>query len=183
VAEEGKKKSKFVKNLKYYVLALVVMLFLIKLNKTVFFIFLFSIAAYILKYIRGMFGLKVVVLDTLHFSAIMLAKFIGIKEAIIFVAINTLAIDFVTFIASDGTFANFFFYSVSTAAAVAIFGNAPMILYGSIAALMYSVLYFIYRTVIIQNPPFDVISKCITSFIFTFLYISFLGPLFALIMA
>ena len=181
--KRDEKRKALIKKLRNILIVLVFLIALIKFRKALFFIVIFTIVAYIGKYIRGMFGLKMVVLDPLHFSAIMMAKFIGIKEAIIFVAINTLIIDFITFIASDGTFANFFFYAGSSALAVMIFGNTNMLIYGSIAALIYSVSYFLYRTLVIPNPPFEVISKCITSFIFTFLYLSFIGPLLAIFMS
>jgi len=129
-----------------------------------------------------MFGLKLIVLDTLHFSAIMTAKYLGIKEAILLVAINTLIIDFLTFIATDGTFANFFIYSFTSVFAVSVFGNLNVMIFGSVAALMYSFLYFFYRQLVPSQAPFEVITKCITSFIFTFLYCSFFGPILGILM-
>lgn len=176
------KKKESLNKIRNIVIAIIVVLVLIKISKAAFFITVFTILAYIGKYIRGVFGLKMVVLDPLHFSTIMIAKNIGVKEAIIFVAINTLIIDFLTFIASDGTFANFFFYAGSSIFAVIIFGNTSPVVFGSIAAIIYSISYFLYRTLVIPNPPYEVITKCITSFIFTFLYLSFFGPLVMLLM-
>jgi hypothetical protein len=176
------KENKLFKNIRNYVGIVVVLLVLMKFSKALFFISIFTIVAYQLKMIRGKFGLKMVVLDTLHFSAIAMAKYIGIKEAILFVFINTIIIDFLTFIASDGTFVNFFLYSASTAIAVFLFGNTPMLFYGCLAAIMYSIPYYIYRTFVVPNAPVEVVSKCITSILFTFLYITFFGPLMKILM-
>lgn len=175
-----KKKIKKIRNL---VIFLIFLLIVIKLNKTVFFFTIFSVIAYIGKYIRGMFGLKMVVFDPLHFFTIMIARFIGIKEAILYVAVNTLIIDFLTFIASDGTFANFFFYSGTSVLSVMLFGNLNIVIYVGFAGIMYSILYFLYRTLVVPNAPFEVISKCITSLLFSVLYASFLGPLLAILMS
>ena len=177
-----KKRDKYTKKIRNIVITLIAVLIMLKINKTIFFLVVFSVLAYFLKFVRGKFGLKPVILDTLHFSTIMIAKYIGIPQAILFVAFNTIIIDFLTFLASDGTFANFFFYCISSILGVVIFGNASPVVFGSVAALIYSILYFLYRTVVIPNPPFEVISKCITSFIFTFLYLSFFGPLIKLLM-
>jgi len=177
-----KKKKNNLTMIRNIILGLIAVLVMLKISKALFFFVVFSILAYILKMIRGKMGLKPVVLDTLHFSTIMIAKYIGIPQAILFVAVNTIILDFITFLASDGTFANFFFYTISSIIAVVVFGNASPLVFGSIAALLYSIAYFLYRTVVIPNPPFQVISKCITSFIFTFLYISFFGPLIKLLM-
>jgi hypothetical protein len=177
------KKNLLLNKLKIYVPAAIVVLILLKINKALFFISIFTFLAYQLKMIRGRFGLKIVVLDTLHFSALMIGAFIGLKEAVFFVMINTLVIDFITFIASDGTFVNFFLYSASTVLAILIFGKTNMLFFGSVAALMYSVTYYAYRTFVVPNAPLEVISKCITSFIFTFLYITFFGPIMKILMS
>ncbi len=180
--QKTKKKNNLTYILKKFGIPLILILVLIKINKTFFFLALFSILTYIGKYIRGMFGLKLVVLDPLHFCTIMVAKHIGLKEAIILVAINTLIVDFATSIASDGTFANFFLYSGSAVLSVFLFGNLNPVVFSSIAGILYSIGYYIYRTLVPTQPSFEVVSKCITSFIFTFLYSSFFGPIFGIIM-
>ncbi len=182
IRKTKKKKNPEIKLIRNSIIAIIAILLLIKISKTIFFIVVFSILAYVLKLVRGKFGLKPVVLDTLHFSTIMISKYIGIPQAVLFVAINTIVIDFLTFIASDGTFANFFFYVFSSIFGVLVFDNTSSVVFGSVAALIYSILYFLYRTFVIPNPPFQVISKCTTSFIFTFLYLSFFGPLVKLLM-
>ncbi|MEM2131204.1 MAG: hypothetical protein QXR96_01645 [Candidatus Woesearchaeota archaeon] len=168
--------------IKKYIPYLFLLFVFLRISKTIFFISIFTFIAYQLKLFRGRYGLKMVVLDTLHFSAVVIAAYIGLKEAIIFVLINTIIIDFLTFIASDGTFANFFFYSISTVIGVFLFGKTNIVLAGTIAAIIYAVLYYIYRTYIVPNPFFDVISKCITSIIFTFLYTVFFAPLLKIFM-
>lgn len=183
MTEKPKKKFDLVKSSKIYVPLIILILILLKINKTLFYISFFTFLAYQLKMIRGRFGLKIVVLDTLHFSAVMIGRFIGIKEAVIFILINTIIVDFVTFLASDGTFANFFFYSGSTIIAVFLFGKSNIILCSAVAGLLYSGAYYFYRTFVVANAPLDVISKCITSFLFTVLYTSFFGPLMTLIMS
>ncbi len=182
IEQKPKKKNKAAEFLKKWGLPILGILLLIKINKTYFFLILFSILTYIGKYIRGMFGLKLVVLDPLHFCAIMVAKHIGLKEAIILVAINTIIVDFATQIASDGTFANFFLFGGSAIFSVAILGSTNVVLYSCFAALLYSIGYYIYRAFVPTQPSFEVVSKCITSFVFTFLYSSFFGPLFGLLM-
>jgi hypothetical protein len=175
-------KDAVIKKIKVYVPIIIVVLLLMKFSKAWFFIVIFSILAYQLKMIRGKFGLKLVVLDTLHFTAIMLAKYVGYKEAVLFVLFNTVIVDMVTFLASDGTFANFFLYSISTVVSVFFFGN-NLLLCSVVAALMYSLGYYGYRVIVPSQAPFEVISKCITSLLFTFLYASFFGPLLGLIMS
>lgn len=174
--------DKVVSNARKYGIYLVIILLLIKLNKPVFFIVLFTILAFIGKQIRGQFGLKMVVLDPLIFCAVLLAKFIGFKEAILYIAINTLIVDFITNIASIGTFLNFTLYTLSVSGAVFIFGSLSMGIYGNIASLAYSILYYFFRRYVLPDDPVAVTAKSITSFIFTFLYISFFGPLFSIIM-
>jgi hypothetical protein len=180
--KEQKKKLNLTK-LRNYAVVIVILLVIIKLNKTLFFMIVFSVLAYLGKQIRGMFGLKLVVLDPLHFSAIMMAKYIGLKEAIILVAINTLIVDMLTAIASDGTFANFFLFSGSAVLSVLLLGGTNVVIYSSVAALMYAVGYYFYRVLVPSQAPFEVVSKCITSFVFTFLYASFFGPLLGLLMS
>ncbi|MEM3374550.1 MAG: hypothetical protein QXE31_05000 [Candidatus Woesearchaeota archaeon] len=179
---KDKKNINFFDKLKKFIIPVIVILVLIKLNKTLFFIVFFTLLAFAGKFIRGQFGLKMIVLDPLLFCAIMLAKFIGLKEAIFYVLLNTVIVDFITNLASVGTFLNFFLYTLS-AISVAFFGNFDMMIYGNIGSLIYSVLYYFFRTFVLPDEPFSVIMKSITSFVFTFLYLSFIGPLFALIMA
>ena len=181
--KEQKNKKSILAKIRNIVIVLALMLLLIKLNKNLFFMVVFSLLAYAGKQIRNMFGLKLVVLDPLHFSAIMMAKYIGFKEAIILVAINTLIVDLVTSLASDGTFANFFLFSASAVVSVMLLGNTNVVLYCTAAALMYSVGYYYYRVLVPSQAPFEVVSKCITSFVFTFLYSSFFGPLLGLLMS
>lgn len=180
---DKEKQKKTISKIRNIGIVLVLMLFVIKLNKSLFFLVVFSILTYLGKYIRGMFGLKLVVLDPLLFAAIMMAKHIGYKEAIILVAINTLIVDFATSIASDGTFANFFLFSAGAVISVMLFGGMNVVVYASIGGLIYAAGYFIYRTLVPTQPKFEVISKCFTSFLFTFLYASFFGPLLGLIMS
>ncbi|MEM4397966.1 MAG: hypothetical protein QW757_05080 [Candidatus Woesearchaeota archaeon] len=176
------KKKTLIKNIKKFIIPVIAVIFLIRLNKSLFFIILFTVFAFIGKHIRGQFGLKMIVLDPLLFCAILLAKFIGLKEAIFYALLNTVIIDFITNLASIGTFLNFFLYSLSTLSVV-FFGNLDMLIYGNIGSLIYSVSYAFFRTTVLPDEPFSVMMKSITSFIFTFLYLSFLGPLFSILMA
>jgi len=182
------RKRELKRNIQKIIVILVITLILMKISKKFFFIALFTVFAYIGKEIRGRSGLKMIVLDPLLFCAILVAKFFGIKDVIIFVAINTLIIDFLTFIGSPGTFLNFFLFWISPVVAVVLFGNYSMLFYGTFAGILYAVLYFIFRTSFflpgnpLADDPFQVISKSITSVIFTFLYITFFGPLFSLLM-
>ncbi|MFH2020753.1 MAG: hypothetical protein ABIJ34_05025 [archaeon] len=184
VAQEETKKKRFdLKKIRNLLIGLVVLLAIIKINKTVFFILVFSVLTYLGKQIRGMFGLKMVVLDPLHFSAIMMVRYIGVKEAIILVAFNTLIVDFATAIATDGTFANFFLFSSSAIISVTLLGGAAPVVFCTFAGLLYSIGYFMYRSVVRTQSQFEVVSKVTTSFIFTFLYGSFIGPLLGLLMS
>jgi hypothetical protein len=180
--EQKKKSNPIIDILKKWGFLIVIILVLIKINKTLFFLIIFSVLTYLGKYIRGMFGLKLVVLDPLHFCTIMTANYLGIKEAIILVAINTIIVDFATQIASDGTFANFFLFSSSAVASVFLLGNMNAVVYCSFAGLLYAVGYYIYRTIVPTQASYEVISKCVTSFMFTFLYSSFFGPLMKILM-
>lgn len=182
--EDNKNYINYIDKYKKYIFILIAGLILIKLNKTLFFLSLFTILAFIGKFIRGQFGLKMVVLDPLIFCAILLGKFIGLKEAIVYIALNTIIVDFITNIASIGTFLNFFLYTVSTLISIIFFGATNnMLIYGNIGSLLYSILYYFFRTLVLPDDPIAVISKSITSFVFTFLYLSFLGPLFAILMS
>ncbi len=177
-----KKRNPNIKLIRNIVLVLIAVLVMLKINKTLFFMVIFSVLAYLGKYIRGMFGLKLIVLDPLHFSAIMMANYIGIKEAVFFVALNTLIVDFATSIASDGTFANFFLYSGSAIISVILLGGTSPVIFCTAASAIYAIGYFIYRTFVPTQPHFEIISKCITNVIFTFLYSSFFGRLVQLLM-
>ena len=176
-------KTELISKLRKYGIFLIIILAMIKVNKPLFFIVLFSIFAFIGKQIRGQFGLKMVVLDPLIFCAVLLARFIGLKEAIIFIAFNTLIVDFITNIASIGTFLNFTLYSISVSTGVLVFGALDMAIYGNFASILYSILYYFFRRYVLPDDPIAVTSKSITSFIFTFLYITFFGPLFKLLMS
>lgn len=184
--EKDKKKTKkeiIIGTIKKILIGLAITLILIKVNKTLFFVALFSAFAFAGKQIRGQFGLKLIVLDPLLFCAIMLAQFISIKSAVFYIALNTLIVDFVTGIASEGTFANFFLYSGSVAFGVFVFGGLDnMMIYGNIASLCYSLTYLFFRTSIIPKSPVETIPKIVTSFMFTFLYMTFFGPLFKILM-
>ena len=177
-----KKKEDYVKRIRNIVLILIAVLVMLKINKTIFFIVVFSVLAYLGKQIRGMFGLKLIVLDPLHFSAIMMAHYIGIKEAVFFVALNTLIVDFATQIASEGTFANFFLYSGTAAISVILLSGTNPVIFCTAASLMYATGYYFFRILVPTQPQYEIISKCITNVLFTFLYSSFFGPLIKLLM-
>ncbi len=177
------KKQKLTDTIKKVLIGLVLTLIMIKVNKAIFFVALFSVFAYIGKQIRGQFGLKLIVLDPLLFCGIMLAQFIDIKSAVLFIAINTLIVDFLTGIASEGTFVNFFLYSGSISFGVLVFGGLNnMMIYGNVASLCYSVSYLLFRLYIIPKAPIESLAKVTTSFMFTFLYMTFFGPLFKILM-
>jgi len=177
------KNKKLLNNIKKILVVLIVVLVMIKLNKAIFFVGLFSIFAFLGKQIRGMYGLKLVVLDPLLFCAIMIGQFLGLKWVVIYIGLNTLIVDFVTNIASEGTFANFFLYSGSVALGVGLLGSLNnMMIYGNIASLSYSLTYYLFRTYVIPKSPMETIPKIVTSFVFTFLYMTFFGPLFKLLM-
>ncbi|NTV22827.1 MAG: hypothetical protein HGA85_00440 [Nanoarchaeota archaeon] len=180
--QKPEKKNELLSKVKKYGFYAIIVLLLIKLNKPLFFIVLFTVFAFIGKQVRSQFGLKMVVLDPLMFCALLLAQFIDIKSAIIYVAINTLIVDVLTNLVSIGSFLNFFLYTLSSVLSVMLFGSMDMLIYGCIGSLMYSVLYFFFRTTVLPDDPVAVTAKSITSFVFTFLYISFFGPIFKIIM-
>lgn len=181
--EPPTKKQKLINNIKKILVILILVLILIKVNKAIFFVGLFSVFAFLGKQIRGLYGLKLIVLDPLLFCAILLGQFIGLKWMVIFIALNTLIVDFATNIASEGTFANFFLYSGSVALGVSVFGGLNnMMIYGNIASLCYSLTYLFFRTSVIPKSPMETIPKIVTSFIFTFLYMTFFGPIFKILM-
>ena len=102
--------------------------------------------------------------------------------AVIYIALNTLVVDFITNIASEGTFFNFGFYSIACFVGVTLFGNLHMMVYGNIASLIYSVEYVLFRFFIIPQDPFGSVAKSVTSFMFTFFYLTFFGPILKILM-
>jgi hypothetical protein len=177
-----KKKSQE-KKIKLAIFAILGIILLIKLSKGLFFIIIFTYITYMGKQIRGAYGLKMVVLDPLIFCSVLLATYVDLKSAVIFILLNTIIIDFITNIASEGTFFNFVFFSIGTLVGVGLFSNLGLMISGTISAFLYSLMYWSFRTFVIPNPPHEVISKVVTSFMFTFFYLTMLGPLFNLIMS
>jgi hypothetical protein len=179
---DDKKTKELIKKARLVLFIIIGIVIFIKLNKKLFFMVIFSALAFAGKQIRGQFGLKLIVLDPLMFLAIMVAKFLSLTDAVIFIALNTLVVDFITNIASEGTFFNFGFYSIGTVVGVSLFGGFNMMIYGNIASLLYSVEYVLFRFFIIPQDPFGSVMKAVTSFMFTFLYLTFFGPLLELLM-
>jgi len=177
------KKSPALNKIRMWAIGIVIILVLIKLNKTVFFLVFWGILAFLGKYIRGNMGLSMIVLDPNLFSMILIVKFLGIKELVIYLFFTILVADLATNIFSAGSFLNYVLYHFCPIFAIAVFGGTNnMMLYGNIASLMYSVLYVLGRTFLLPDDPIKVWVKAITSFTFTFLYITFFGPLFSLLM-
>jgi hypothetical protein len=178
-----KKDSKdIIKKLRNYAIVLIITLILIKINKTAFFFIFFSVVGFIGNWIRGQFGLKMVVLDPNLFFMILLVEYFGIPMLALFLFVNIFAADLITGIFSAGSFLNYVLYHVCPIVGFLIFGSLGIGIWGNIASLIYSVMYFIFRTKVLPDDPIQVISKSITSFVFTFLYIGFFGPLFNLIL-
>ena len=155
---------------------------MIKINPLLFFFVLFSVLGFLGKWIRGQFGLNMVVLDPNLFFIILVAKFFGFKWLLLYLFFNVIVADVLTNLMSAGSFLNYVLYHIAPLIGIFIFGNMGMMVYGNIASIIYSVGYVFGRTVILPDDPFKVYSKAITSFIFTFLYISFFGPLFELLL-
>jgi hypothetical protein len=176
------KKNNIVNNIRKYLILGVLTLFLIKLNKVLFFLVFFSVFGFMGKWIRGQFGLKMVVLDPNLFFMLLIVNFFGIKMLVIYLFFNVLVADLVSGIFTIGSFLNYVLYHVCPIGGYLLFGSFGLTVFGNIASLGYSVLYAFFRTKVLPDDPFQVMSKSITSFIFTFLYIAFFGPLFYLIL-
>ncbi len=181
--DTNEKRKELFNNIKKWGFIILIVIILIRINKDFFFLGLFTLLAFAGKIVRGQFGLKMVVLDPLMFCCILIVKFLGIKELLIYLFINIFVADMVSGIFSPGSFINYVLYHVCPIVGVLLFGNFNMLIYGSVTALLYSVLYGIARTIILPDDPVQVVSKSITSFVFTFLYITFFGPLFQLLMS
>jgi hypothetical protein len=187
--EKDKKKKKLpIKTLRKIFALVILVLILLRWNPTLVFLIFFGIFGFLGKYIRGMFGLSMVVLDPNLFFFILIMKFLGVKWLIIFLFITLLSFDIITGIFSPGSLLNYVLYHICVIIPVVLFGNSSMMVYGNIASLFYSVMYIIFRTSFffpspLADDPVQVFSKSITSFLFTFLYITFFGPLFSILMA
>jgi len=186
--KETKKKKLPIKTLRKIFVLVIIVLILLRWNQTLFFLIFFGIFGFIGKYVRGMFGLSMVVLDPNLFFYILIMKFLGAKWVFIFLFITLLSFDIITGIFSPGSLLNYVLYHVCVIPVVLLFGNSSMMVYGNIASLIYSVLYIIFRTSFffpspLADDPVQVFSKALTSFLFTFLYITFFGPLFSILMA
>ena len=179
--KKKKKTKKLINKIRTIVIVIIIVLILIKINKVVFFFVFFSIFGFLGKWIRGQFGLKMVVLDPNLFFMILMLQFFGIKMLALFLFVNIFSVDLITGIFSAGSFLNYVLYHVCPITAFLLLGGGSMNVWGNVASLLYSVLYVFFRTKVLPDDPFQVFSKAITSFIFTFLYIAFLGPLFTLI--
>jgi hypothetical protein len=180
--KKADKRKELMNKLKVIGIVLIIILVLIKLNRTLFFLALFSVLAFAGKIIRGQFGLSMVVLDPLLFSTILISQFMGIKELVVFLFLNVFVADIVSGIFSPGSFLNYVLYHAAPLSGVLIFGGMSMMVYGNIASLVYSVSYAFFRSTLLPDDPVKVVAKSITSFIFTFLYITFFGPLFQVVM-
>ena len=174
--------KKLINKIRNIVIAIILVLILIKINKVVFFFVFFSIFGFLGKWIRGQFGLKMVVLDPNLFFMILMLQFFGIKMLALFLFINIFSVDLITGIFSAGSFLNYVLYHVCPIAAFLLLSGTKMNVWGNVASFLYSISYVFFRTKVLPDDPFQVFSKAITSFIFTFLYLAFFGPLFTLIM-
>ena len=186
-SRQEQKKKKLKGYFQKGVLGVIAVLVMIKINKILFFLIVFYILGFLGKYIRGAFGLKMFVLDPNLFFYIIIVKFFGIKWLFVFLFLTVIVNDMVTGIFSLGSFLNYVLYHIAPIFAIAIFGNSSMRLYGNIASLIYSSLYFVFRTSFffpspLADDPFQVTVKAITSMIFTFLYIVFFGPIFQILL-
>ncbi|MBN1502383.1 hypothetical protein JW930_02465 [Candidatus Woesearchaeota archaeon] len=183
--QKQKRKSKFrldASKIRLLLVFLVVSAVFIIINKIFFFMGLFIIATFAGKMIRGQMGLKMVVLDPLLFSAIIITRYFGIKYLFLFLFITVFFADFVSGIFSPGSFANYLLYHLCPILSHLIFSKFSLMFYGNMASIFYSVGYFIVRTTILPDDPFQVISKSMTSVMFTFMYLLFLGPILNIIL-
>jgi hypothetical protein len=182
---EKKKKPQvsLFQRLRKWIFLVIVVLVLIRLNKDFFFLGLFTFLAFAGKIVRSQFGLRMVVLDPLLFCSILIVKFMGIPALLIYLFINVFVADLVSGIFSPGSFLNYVLYHVAPIGGVLILGNLGMMVYGNVASLIYSGAYAFFRTTVLPDDPVAVTAKAITSFVFTFLYITFFGPIFQILMA
>ncbi len=177
--KDKKKRKELLNKIKKWGFIILMMIFLIKINKVFFFLGIFTALTFAGKMVRGQLGLSMVVLDPLLFFAVLIVKFMGIKILVVFLFFVVFFADIVSGIFSPGSFLNYVLYHLCPILGVIVFGSFTdnMLIYGNIASLIYSVLYVLGRTFIIPDDPIQVYAKAITSFVFTFLYITFLGPI------
>lgn len=180
-SSEDKKKN-YIKKIRNLVILLILVLLMIKINKTVFFFIFFSIFGFLGKWVRSQFGLKMIILDPNLFFMILMLEYFGIKMLVLFLFLNIFAVDLATAIFSIGSFLNYVLYHFCPITAFLLFGSLGINVWGNIASVMYSVLYAFFRRTVIPDDPFQVFSKAITNVIFTFLYLTFFGPIFRLIL-
>jgi hypothetical protein len=171
--------SKKIRN--YLILGLVVLVGYL-INKKVFLMAIFIVVTTVGKILRQQIGNSMLMFDPLVFFSILIMKYWGFSYLLLFLFVTVFFADAIAGHLTPGSFINYGLFHVCPIIAYVIFGKLSLLVYGMITCVFYSVSYVFFRTVVLPDDPIAVYSKAITNVVFVFLYLSFFGPLFALIM-
>jgi hypothetical protein len=170
------------KTIRNYLIAGIVLLVGYSFNKKLFLMAIFIVVTTIGKVVRQQVGNSMIMFDPLVFFSILIMKFWGFTYLLIFLFITVFIADAIAGHLTIGTFLNYALFHICPLFAFLILGKLPLIVYGTVTAIIYSIAYAFLRTQVLPDDPIAVYSKAITNVIFVFLYITFLGPIFQLIM-
>jgi hypothetical protein len=171
--------SKKIRN--YLILGIIVLVGYL-INKRVFLMAIFIVVTTLGKVIRQQIGNSMLMFDPLVFFSILIMKYWGFTYLLMFLFITVFVADAIAGHLTPGSFINYGLFHICPVIAYLIFGKTSLLVYGMITCVLYSVSYTFCRTVLLPDDPVAVYSKAITNVVFVFLYLSFFGPLFALVM-
>jgi hypothetical protein len=165
-----------------YLIISIVILVGYLINKQFFLMAIFIIVTTISKILRQQIGNSMIMFDPLVFFSILITKYWGFSYLFLFLFFTVFFADAFAGHITPGTFINFGLFHICPLISYFIFGKMSLFIYGNVTSVLYSIVYAFFRTKILPDDPVAVYSKAITNVVFVFLYLSFLGPLFALIM-
>ena len=134
------------------------------------------------KIIRGQIANNMFMFDPLVFFIGLLMYFWGFKFLFIFLFFNVFLADAVSGGFTDGSFLNFILFHLSPLIADLLFHRFGLFVVGNATAIIYSATYFPIRTKLMGADPFATGVKAVTNVLFVYLYLTFFGPIFELIM-
>lgn len=182
--DDKKDKKKFLDqaNIRKYLIYAIIALAAYLYNKKTFLMLIFIVVTTVGKVVRGMFGNNMIMFDPLVFFSILIMKYWGFTSLFLFLFVTVFIADAMSGGFSAGSFLNYFLFHACPLISYTLLGKTDLAIYGNVAALLYSVIYVPIRINYMGGDPIATTIKGITNVVFVFLYISFFGSLFGLIM-
>ncbi|MEK6916771.1 MAG: hypothetical protein AABW92_03425 [Nanoarchaeota archaeon] len=164
----------------YMIIGLIVLIGYL-INKKFFLMFIFIALTTVGKIVRQKFANSMFMFDPLVFFSILIMKYWGFSYLFFYLFVTVFLADAIAGHLTEGSFLNYFLFHFCPFIAYVFFGKFSLAVFGNVTAILYSVIYFFLRVNFMGGDPFSTGVKAITNIIFVFLYISFLGPIFNVI--